>query len=494
MSLDLKNDLTVKKIIAIAKNKNIFIELKGEFENFFSHPPKDFNIALKELETIRRLLANKNFVFTIASMYSLENSLKKLPRSKVSYEEDFFKLIQDAQAPQVFANELSEILDILGDDFLKITDNITIEASLINDIEMQLQEILNEVTDSTKDKLIGVLQEVQKMKLSSFYDLIISYSEHINQIATHFNKKMKPLEIICDKDIVVPPTFKAFSKSLMHVFTNAIEHGIEIPRQRMHKGKDPRGLLTCHVTKNSNILSIEISDDGAGIDIDAICKDVLQKGIKTQEELDMLFDDDKMALIFEDIGMGTIKEFVEELGGSINIDSTQGQGTKIVFTIPINYGLHKFKDENDQVLSNVILQTQAFIEESTDIEFYTNKTVDIFETRDDNCYIKTDNEFKSTIAFSIDRRLIDKMCSVMFSGIPKEDQENLKDELINEITNTVIGLAIQNFPDDIKNTSISIPYSFDEKSIQALIESSDEYIIKNIYTSDGKISCMLLKD
>lgn len=510
MQSDKEKQLIINKVISISKNKTFFSELTQELKNFLSYPPFDFEEAIKEIETFSSLLHDKNFHITADKLKTLEENLTHLIDTEISLSpSDFHKQIQVAHIQKSFDKELKEVLKILGDDYFDYSDNITIEASIIDDIEQKLQEVMALSSGDIQDKINTIILEVKKMKLESLYDHFHSYVEYLQNLATKFDKKVD-VEMICDKEIMIPTTLKKLIKSLLHIFENCIEHGIETPSQRILLKKDEIGSLKCHVTILSSILFIEISDDGRGFDIEKICKFAIAHKIRTKEEIDAMFDDDKISLILEDeisskkgkvkgvkkaLGLSTIKKYIAEVGGSIKIDSTQNHGTKIFLTVPINYGLNNtIIDVNTQVINNTLLQTQVFLEESAGIEFYTNKQVEIFETRDDNCYIELRDDFIGIIALSFERSVIDRICDIMLEGMDDEEIDEMKKEIINEIANTVIGLAIQNFPDSIKSTSISIPYSFDSNTIENLINDAKTVIIKNLYTSHGKISCMLLQN
>ncbi len=510
MKTDKEKQLIINKVISISKNKTFFSELINELKNFLAYPPFDFEEAKKEIETFASLLADKSFHQTAEKLKTLEEQLDLLAdQNEQILPASFQEKIDAAQIQKCFDKELHDVLKVLGSDYFDYSDNITIEASIIDDIEQKLQEVLALSSGDIQDKINTIILEVKKMKLESLYDHFNSYVEYLENLAISFEKKVK-VEMICDKDIMIPSTLKKLIKSLLLLFTNSIEHGIETPIDRVAAQKDEIGSIKCHVTLLASILFIEISDDGAGIDIEKVSAFAVTNKIKTQKEIDAMFDDDKISLILEDhvsskkrgakthkkgLGVSTIKKYISEVGGSIKIDSTKNHGTKIYLTIPVNYGLdNNIIDTSTQVINNTLLQTQVFLEESVGIEFYTNKQVEHFETRDDNCYIELRDDFVGIIALSFDRSVIDRICDIMLEGMDDEEIDEMKKEIINEIANTVIGLAIQNFPDSIKSTSISIPYSFDSDSIQNLIDDASTVVIKNLYTSHGKISCMLLKN
>lgn len=500
----LQNALLMNKIVAIASNKSIFIDFIREFNSFFKMPPNDIKNILQEIESFRLLLSNKQFIFSANSLVQLEKELGNLTdQSDLS---KVFDLLKNSDILKVFNNELDEVLELLGNNFLDMTENITIERELILDVEDRLMKLYSKVDNSLKDDVQAILADINKMKLDPFYDLMLGYVKETEKFAHKYNKKINPIQFTCDKDILVPPTFKKLTKSLMHVFINCLEHGIEKPSLRLDKGKDECGTIRCNVVLTSNILMIEIEDDGVGINVEHLSKLAVEKGIKTQEEIDSMFDDELSMLIFEEgislkndkkissgVGMSTIKKFVDELGGCLSVDSMAEKGSKLVFTIPIHYGLDNLSHCDDDVINSIVLQTQVFLEDSSDIEFYTTENVDSFELRDDNCYLEMRGDFEGKIVFSFSKDIISSICSSMLQGMDEELIVQMEGEIINEIVNTIAGLAIQNFPKSRENTAISVPFGFNQVSINEDIASASKTIIKNIFTSHGKISCMLLE-
>jgi CheY-specific phosphatase CheX len=425
-------------------------------------------------------------------------------------EDKIAKEFRDSGVIELFNDELNLVLEVLGYDFLQESNTLIVEKKVLHNIEDKLSSLLENVGEKSKGEVFDILNDVKRIQLASFYQLIESYANETMYIAKKYNKKIHPVKLICPKDIMVPVSFKELTKSLVHVFINTIDHGIEYSKERITSGKDEYGLVTCNISMNSNVLTIEINDDGKGIDTEVLSEYLVKNQIKSSEELDSLFEDEILELIFEDgvstkdnisdisrhgVGMGTIKKFVDELNGSINVDSIYGKGTNITINVPVDFEDDMLLEPGDNigVMNSTLVQCTSFIEDSTDIEFYTNKEVEEFEIRDHNCYINLRGDFEGQVAFSFDDTIIDTIAHVLFEGFEGEEFVTLKDELINEIVNTVVGLSIQSFPESRINTAISIPYRFDKESIEKDILESSSCIIKNMITSVGKISCVLIE-
>jgi CheY-specific phosphatase CheX/two-component sensor histidine kinase len=430
--------------------------------------------------------------------------------SMYNIEDKILMEFEDSGIIDLFNEELNLVLEVLGYDFLDDANTVMVEKNVLNSIEDKLSYILQEIDDDMKEKVFEVLNDVKRIQLASFYQLIESYANETMYLSKKHNKKINPVKLHCPRDIMVPVSFKELTKSLIHIFINSIDHGIEYSKDRINNGKPELGTISCNISMTSNVLTIEISDDGKGIDPDSLSQYLITNKLKTEDELSSLFEDEILALIFEDgvstketnseitrhgVGMGTIKQFVDELDGSINVDSIYGKGTTITICVPVSFeeDLDLETSDNITVMNSALVQCANFVEGTTDIEFYTNKDVEDFEIRDKNCFINLRGDFEGQIAFSFDESIINSVAEVMFEGFDETEINTLKEDLVNEIVNTVVGLAIQSFPESRINTAISIPYSFDQEMIEQDILNSSTYIIKNIITSVGKISCILIE-
>lgn len=140
-----------------------------------------------------------------------------------------------------------------------------------------------------------------------------------------------------------PETYTPFFSDLVHVVRNAVDHGIERPEERAAAGKPPRGKMSFRVLPRGNQLSIEISDDGRGIDWDVIDKQgaalglptrtsaerlavLCQQGVTTRSEVSMTSG--------RGVGMSAIKQRVDALRGRLEVESERGKGTKWTVSLP----------------------------------------------------------------------------------------------------------------------------------------------------------------
>lgn len=135
---------------------------------------------------------------------------------------------------------------------------------------------------------------------------------------------------------------------LTHLVRNAIDHGIESPAVRSAKGKDPEGTVTLRAFQNGNQVVIQVADDGAGFNLSKIRA---QARLLGRRDADSLSVDELQQLVFEPgfttaekvtelsgrgVGMDVVRQRVEDLHGTIDIDSREGQGTTVELRLPLS--------------------------------------------------------------------------------------------------------------------------------------------------------------
>ncbi len=139
-----------------------------------------------------------------------------------------------------------------------------------------------------------------------------------------------------------------------HMLRNAISHGIETPEQREQAGKPEVGTIRITLERESSDVVLRMSDDGAGINLDAIRRKALERGL--MDENSALSDNEVLQFILETgfstadkvtqvsgrgVGMDVVNSEVKQLGGSLHIDSELGKGTTFTVRLPFTLALNQ---------------------------------------------------------------------------------------------------------------------------------------------------------
>jgi len=139
---------------------------------------------------------------------------------------------------------------------------------------------------------------------------------------------------------------------LVHLVRNAIDHGLELPDRRVASGKHPTGTLRLRAFHQGGNITVEVSDDGAGLNREAIVRKAVERGLIAVG--DGMTDDQVAELIFlpgfstaeattdlsgRGVGMDVVKRNVAELGGTVSVSTTQGHGSKFVISLPLTLAI-----------------------------------------------------------------------------------------------------------------------------------------------------------
>lgn len=147
---------------------------------------------------------------------------------------------------------------------------------------------------------------------------------------------------------------EAIKDPLVHLVRNSCDHGIELPEARARAGKSPNGLLTLRAYHEGGQVNIEISDDGAGIDVARVKKKAMEKGLLRPEQAERLSDREALNLIFQPgfstahavtnvsgrgVGMDVVRSNIEKIGGIVDIFSRPGEGSTVKLKIPLTLAI-----------------------------------------------------------------------------------------------------------------------------------------------------------
>ncbi|GMR07281.1 MAG: hypothetical protein BMS9Abin26_0283 [Gammaproteobacteria bacterium] len=142
--------------------------------------------------------------------------------------------------------------------------------------------------------------------------------------------------------------------ALDHMLRNAIDHGIESPAQRKKADKSVQGAVNLALSREGSEVVMQLSDDGAGIDLAKLRKKAMQRGLIKKDS--DLTDNEVMQFILESgfstadqitqisgrgVGMDVVSSEIKQLGGSLHIDSEQGQGTLFTIRLPLTLSVNR---------------------------------------------------------------------------------------------------------------------------------------------------------
>ena len=204
------------------------------------------------------------------------------------------------------------------------------------------------------DHITAELQEgVMKTRLQPIRTAWGTFPRVVRDLAVALDKRVR-IETDGDDTELDRSIIEAIKDPLTHIVRNAVDHGIEEPEVRVAAGKPEEGVVLVRAYHEGGRVTIEVSDDGAGIDLDAVrAKAVelasmapeLAKRMSEREAIELLFlpgfstADHVTTVSGRGVGMDVVRTNIERIGGSIEISSRPGEGTTFKIRIPLTLAI-----------------------------------------------------------------------------------------------------------------------------------------------------------
>ncbi len=329
------------EIIEIA-NFNIFE--KTDFNEFY------FNAVDIVPEKEQRIELLKDF----CNIFKEQSQFEALPEEAKSdadvligaeeIEKDSKSETQQIEQIRVPASKLDELLSLVSE--LIINNSQLTKSALNKDYEKItiLSENISKITNTIKENTLS-------LRLIPVENIIPPYKRLIRDLSLKFNKKIyfiaDGVETLVDKNIIE----KLFTP-LSHIIRNAIDHGIELPEERIKKGKGETGIIRFIAFYSSTNVFVQIQDDGRGINPETVKNTAIKMGlIKPTDELtkkeiyDLLFIQgfttakNLTEISGRGIGMDAIKKSIQDLRGDVEIDSEAELGTSVTIKLPLTLSI-----------------------------------------------------------------------------------------------------------------------------------------------------------
>jgi two-component system chemotaxis sensor kinase CheA len=204
------------------------------------------------------------------------------------------------------------------------------------------------------DRLTGELQVgVMRTRMQPLAKLFDRYPRVIRDIARATGKDIEL--VISGKDTEVDKSvLELLADPLVHMIRNSADHGIESADRRAKSGKPAKGTITVSAQHQGSHVRVEVVDDGKGIDPDVIGRKAVEKGLATAEAVAQMSPQQIIQFIFapgfstaekvtdlsgRGVGMDVVRTNVNKMGGSINVTSQVGRGSRVEILIPLTVAI-----------------------------------------------------------------------------------------------------------------------------------------------------------
>ncbi len=231
------------------------------------------------------------------------------------------------------------------------------ELVLVRNQHMLSANRSDPVTRGISQRLDIVTSELQETIMRTRMQPIGNVFSKLPRIGRDLSKKLKKgieitttgNEVELDKTIL-----ESLADPLMHIIRNSCDHGIETPAARERLGKAAAGRISVRAYHEGGQINIKVTDDGRGIDVEAVRRKAEDAGFRTEAQLAAMTEKEILSLITlpgfstakkttdvsgRGVGMDVVKTAIEQLGGSLDLDSTLNKGTSITLRLPLTLAI-----------------------------------------------------------------------------------------------------------------------------------------------------------
>lgn len=240
------------------------------------------------------------------------------------------------------------------DALMNLFEELVIDRGRLDQIAKELN---HQELSETVEKMSRVTNDLQSvvltMRMVPVEAVFNRFPKMVRSLSRELGKKIH-LQIIGQETELDRTVIDEIGDPLVHLLRNSVDHGIEMPEERLRKGKPKEGTIQLKAYHSGNHVFIEITDDGAGINREKVARKAVEKGIITEEQMNQLTDKEIFNLILTSgfstadkisdisgrgVGLDVVKNTIESLGGTISVHSEENVGTTFLIQLPLTLSI-----------------------------------------------------------------------------------------------------------------------------------------------------------
>ncbi len=265
--------------------------------------------------------------------------------------------VETSRRPQSASSKLTRTIRVDTeklDTLMNLMAELVIARSRINETLKkyeikQVDESLAQLSRNTSD-LQNIVMKIRMVPISYVFN---RFPRMVRDLARKNDKEIQL--IISGQETEVDRTVvEEIGDPLVHLLRNAVDHGIESMEERMKQGKPSTGIVRLDAKHEGNNVVIDVQDDGKGLDREKIIAKAVERGLIDEMSAAGLNDEEIFSFIFmpgfstndqvtdlsgRGVGMDVVKTSIENLNGSISVESEKGKGTKVTIRLPLTLAI-----------------------------------------------------------------------------------------------------------------------------------------------------------
>lgn len=326
-----------------------------------------FIISDKSLEEVRKAIENVSEIEeAVVEEYEIPDQVQSTEPKAEETEKEETKADkpvrnEDKKAPAKTGSKpvvnRSVRVDIEKlDDLMNLVSELIIAknglVSVTGDVSGQDQSF-NEQIEYLERITTNLHESVMKVRMVPIESVVNRFPRMIRDLSKKLNKEMEL--IMTGEDTELDRTvIDEIGDPLMHMLRNAADHGLESTIDRLKIGKPQVGTIRLDAYQDGNNVTIEVTDDGAGVDVEKIKRKAVEKGTITEEQAEYMTEKEAIDLLFQPafstaekisdvsgrgVGLDVVKNKIEGLGGDVEVVTKLGEGTTFIVRLPLTLAI-----------------------------------------------------------------------------------------------------------------------------------------------------------
>lgn len=278
---------------------------------------------------------------------------------------------EDARSVRVASDDLDRMLNQIGE--LRVLQRSDSETHRqFKELRGRLEEILRHPDDlqgalesaidhlrrietnvhrqQTREQLLlrSLEDDVHTVRLLPLSQLASSFRRSVRDLANGLGKEVRYEidvgDVHLDKSVI-----EALRAPLLHLIRNALDHGLEMPKDRINAGKPSQGKIRLTAARRGGKVIVQLTDDGAGVDVEKIRQSILARGELTEEEAQLQSQEELLDWLFRPgfttaprgeisgrgVGLDVVRDTLQRIQGTVELSSVPGQGSTFTMVLPI---------------------------------------------------------------------------------------------------------------------------------------------------------------
>lgn len=257
-----------------------------------------------------------------------------------------------SRSVRVDIDKLDVLMNLVSE--LIIAKNALVSVSSADGVtDLSSNSTFNENIEYLERVTTNLHESVMKVRMVPIESVVNRFPRMIRDLNRKLNKKME-LYMTGEDTELDRTVIDELGDPLMHLLRNSADHGLESNEERVRLGKPEVGSIYLDAYQDGNNVTIEVRDDGAGINIEKVKNKAIEKGTITEQQAETMTEKDFIDLLFRPsfstadkisdvsgrgVGLDVVKTKIESLGGSIEAKTVKGEGSTFIIQLPLTLAI-----------------------------------------------------------------------------------------------------------------------------------------------------------